>query len=330
MKAVIFPGDKSFQVGELPDPLPLPNEVVMKVHAVGLCGTDIHVLEGEFEPTVYPIVPGHEASGVVHSVGTQVKRLKPGDRVVLDPTLTCGFCRNCHEGRGNLCSNWNGMGVAKTNGATSEFVIAPESNFHLLKNDTNLTHAALIEPLACAVHAFDLLPRTLGSHYLIYGCGTMGLMMAQIAQYIGALSVSLIDTNPSKQDVARELGFDHVSGDAQLFPIEKWDVVIDCTGAIPAIEDGLNRVKPGGVFQHFGVTPQNATATYLPFDIYKNEITIIGTMAIARSFYRAVELFEQGILNPAPMISDIFPLERYSGALDLFKSGKARKILITP
>jgi threonine dehydrogenase-like Zn-dependent dehydrogenase len=158
----------------------------------------------------------------------------------------------------------------------------------------------------------------------------MGLMMAQIARFIGALSVSLIDINPSKQDVARELGFDNVSGDAQLFPIEKWDVVIDCTGAIPAIEDGLNRVKPGGVFQHFGVTPQNATATYLPFDIYKNEITIIGTMAIARSFYRAVELFEQGILNPAPMISDIFPLERYSGALDLFKSGKARKILITP
>lgn len=330
MRAINFSSAGAFALEEFPDPIPGEFDAVMRVSAVGLCGTDIHVLDGEFEPTVFPIVPGHEAAGVIAAVGSGVTNLVVGDKVALDPTLVCGTCRPCHEGRGNLCDNWNGMGVARGNGATAELVVAPAANFHKLKDDTNLTHAALIEPLACAVHGFDLLPRTLGSHYLIYGAGTMGLMMAQIARFIGALSVSIVDVNESRLDVATEIGFENTAQSADAFDRTDWTVVIDCTGAIPAIEDGLRRVSRGGTFLHFGVAAAHAQANYSPFSVYNNEITIIGSMAIARSFYRAVELFEAGVLNSEAMISHSFPLEQYGEAVELFRAGTGRKLQILP
>lgn len=330
MRAINFSKAGAFALEELPDPIPGEFDAVMRVTAVGLCGTDIHVLDGEFEPTVFPIVPGHEAAGVIAAVGSGVTNLVVGDKVALDPTLVCGTCRNCHEGRGNLCDNWNGMGVARGNGATAELVLAPAANFHKLRDDTNLFHAALIEPLACAVHGFDLLPRTLGSHYLIYGAGTMGLMMAQIARFIGALSVSIVDINESRLAVATEIGFENTSQSANDFDRTEWTVVIDCTGAIPAIEDGLRRVARGGTFLHFGVAASHAQASYSPFEVYNNEISIIGSMAIARSFYRAVELFEAGVLNAEAMISHTFTLEEYGEALDLFRAGTGRKLQIIP
>lgn len=330
MKAIYFRTPGEFALEDLPDPQPGPFDVVMKVTAVGLCGTDIHVLDGEFEPTVFPIVPGHEATGIVTSVGTSVTHLKEGDPVVLDPSLYCGACRFCHEGRGNLCDYWNGMGVARGNGATAELVIAPGANFHKLKESTNLEHAALIEPLACAIHGFDLLPRQMGSHYLIYGAGTMGLMMAQLATLAGGISVSIVDVNPARLAAAGEIGFVNVAASASSFDRQNWDVVIDCTGAIPAIQDALPRVKRGGTFQHFGVAAAGALATYSPFAVYNNEISIVGSMAIAGSFYRAVELFEAGALNAAPMISHTFPLNKYGEAVELFRAGLGRKIQVHP
>jgi threonine dehydrogenase-like Zn-dependent dehydrogenase len=122
-----------------------------------------------------------------------------------------------------------------------------------LKESTDLYQAALIEPLACALRGYDLLPRTLGTHYLIYGSGTMGLLMAQLAPRAGAASVTIVDTNPSRLEAARELGIEHALSSANEASRATWDVVIDCTGNIRAIEDGLRRVKPGGHFQHFGV-----------------------------------------------------------------------------
>jgi len=330
MRAVYFQGPGQFAVENLPDPTPGPFDVVMKVAAVGLCGTDIHVLDGEFEPTVFPIVPGHEATGTVAAVGEGVTHVRVGDPIVLDPSLYCGACRYCHEGRGNLCDNWNGMGVARGNGATAELVIAPGANFHKLKPSTHLEHASLIEPLACAIHGFDLLPRELGSHYLIYGAGTMGLLMAQLATLAGGISVSIVDVNAARLDAAREIGFENVASSASAFDRKNWDVVIDCTGAIPAIHDGLPRVKRGGTFQHFGVAASTAVATYSPFAVYKDEISIVGSMAIAGSFYRAVELFEAGAINAAPMISHTFPLDKYGDAIDLFRAGLGRKIQVHP
>src|SRR5690606_23758388 len=134
------------------------------------------------------------------------------------------------------------------------------------------------EPLACAIRGYDLLPRRMGDHYLVYGAGTMGLLMAQLAPRAGAASVTIVDINATRLETARELGIQHVLTGADQAEREKWDVVVDCTGAIPAIEDALPRVKAGGTFQHFGVAPAEATADYSPFRVYRDEISIVGTM----------------------------------------------------
>ncbi|HET9872591.1 MAG TPA: zinc-dependent alcohol dehydrogenase family protein [Propionibacteriaceae bacterium] len=331
MRAIVFAKPGVFSLEEVPDPVPGPREVLVRVEAVGLCGTDLHVLDGEFEPTVFPIIPGHETSGVVVEVGEQVTELAAGDRVSVDPTLTCGECSFCTNGRANLCENWNGSGVARTNGSTAELTVAPVKNVHRLSDPVDLQLAALIEPLSCAIRGYDLLPRRIGEHYLIYGAGTMGLMMAQLAPRAGAASVTVVDRNPARLAVAAEVGVTATVTSADEADREGgWDVVIDCTGVVAAIEDGLTRVRRGGTFQQFGVAATDAKASFSPFRVYNDEITVVGSMAVLNSYARAVEMFQAGALNAAPMVSHAFPLEEYGAALEMFRSGAGRKLQIRP
>lgn len=330
MRAIVFEGPGQLALGEVPDPVPGPKEVVIKVAAVGICGTDTHVLDGEFEGTVFPLIPGHEASGTVETVGEGVTSLAVGDHVAVNPSTTCGECEYCLTGRGNLCRNWNGLGVVASDGAAAQFLKAPVSNVFKLKPETDLYQAALIEPLACAIRGFDILPRKMGEHYLVYGAGTMGLLMAQLAPRAGAASVTIVDLNESRLQAARDVGIENVYANADEAGREQWDVVIDCTGVIRAIEDGLPRVKAGGTFQHFGVAPAEAKTGYSPFRVYRDELNIVGTMAVLNTFGRAVEMFEAGAIKSVPMISHSFTLDDYSEALDMFRKGTGRKLQIRP
>jgi 2-desacetyl-2-hydroxyethyl bacteriochlorophyllide A dehydrogenase len=298
---------------------------------VGICGTDLHVLDGEFAPTRYPIIPGHETSGIVEAVGDQVSEIAVGDRVSVDPTLTCGECAYCSIGRSNLCEQWNGAGVARTNGSAAELTVAPVRNVHRLPDRVDLALAALIEPLSCAIHGYDLLPRRMGEHYLIYGAGTMGLMMAQLAPRAGAASVTVVDRNPARLDAARAVGLERVALSADETDHRSgWDVVIDCTGVVAAIEDGLNRVRRGGVFQQFGVAAVDARARFSPFGVYNDEITVVGSMAVLASYARAVEMFAANALNADQMVSHAYTLEDYGEALEAFRAGTGRKLQIRP
>ncbi|QDG65277.1 zinc-dependent alcohol dehydrogenase family protein [Pseudarthrobacter sp. NIBRBAC000502772] len=330
MRAIVFESPGQLALGEVPDPVPGPKEVVIKVAAVGICGTDTHVLDGEFEGTVFPLIPGHEASGTVEAVGEAVTSLVVGDHVAVNPSTTCGECEYCLTGRGNLCRNWNGLGVVASDGAAAQFLKAPVSNVFKLRPETDLYQAALIEPLACAIRGFDILPRKMGEHYLVYGAGTMGLLMAQLAPRAGAASVTIVDLNESRLQAARDVGIKNVYANADEAGREQWDVVIDCTGVIRAIEDGLPRVKAGGTFQHFGVAPAEAKTGYSPFRVYRDELNIVGTMAVLNTFGRAVEMFEAGAIKSVPMISHSFTLEDYSDALDMFRKGTGRKLQIRP
>lgn len=331
MRAIILPEPGRFELTEVPDPVPGPREVVVEVAAVGICGTDIHVLDGEFEPTVYPLIPGHETSAVVRSVGEQVTEVAPGDRVSVDPTLVCGECPQCTVGRGNLCDNWNGAGVGRTHGSIAELMLAPVRNVHPLPDGVDLELAALIEPLSCAIHGFDLLPRRMGEHYLVYGAGTMGLMMAQLAPRAGAASVTIVDRNPERLELAREVGIDTTVLHAdEASRRGGWEVVIDCTGAVPAIEDALPRVRRGGVFQQFGVAAADARASFSPFRVYNDEVTVIGSMAVLNSYGRAVEMFASGALEATPMVSHAFSLADFGEAVEMFRTGTGRKLQVRP
>ncbi len=330
MRAVIFEDKGALALVERPEPTVGPKDVLIAPAAVGMCGTDIHVYDGEFEGTVYPLVPGHEATGTVVRVGAQVTSVAPGDHVAVNPSTTCGECEFCLNGKTNLCRAWNGLGVVASDGACQELFVAPLANVYKLRPETDLYQAALIEPLACAIRGYDLLPRKMGEHYLVYGSGTMGLIMAQLAPRAGAASVTVVDINAARLETARELGIEHVFQSADEADRDKWDVVIDCTGNIRAIEDGLPRVKAGGTFQNFGVAPAEASADYSPFRVYRDEITITGTMAVLNSYGRAVEMFEAGAINPGPMISHSFTLDDYAQALEMFRNGTGRKLQIRP
>lgn len=330
MRAVVFESAGNLSLTERAEPTAGHKEVVVEVAAVGVCGTDTHVFDGEFEGTIFPLVPGHEATGIVVEIGDGVTHVAVGDHVAVNPSTTCGECEFCLTGKSNLCRSWNGLGVVASDGASQERFTAPAANVFKLKAETDIYQAALIEPLACAIRAYDILPRKMGEHYLVYGSGTMGLLMAQLAPRAGAASVTIVDINEGRLVTAREVGIDKAYTSADQAGREKWDVVIDCTGNLRAIEDGLPRVKAGGTFQHFGVAPAEAMANYSPFRVYRDEISIVGTMAVLNSFGRAVEMFEAKAINSEPMISHSFTLEDYSAALEMFRKGTGRKLQIRP
>lgn len=329
MRAVVISAPGQVEVAEVPDPKPGARQVVVDVSACGICGTDLHILQGEFAPTL-PVVPGHEFAGVVVETGADVTEVAVGDRVAVDPSLHCHECRYCRAGRNNLCERWAAIGVTTAGGA-AEFAVAPVANCVKLPEHVRTEDAALIEPLSCAVRGYDILRAQLASRVLIYGSGTMGLMMLQLGKLTGAASIEVVDLNTDRLATARQLGCTAVATSAdELDRPAGWDVVIDATGNERAIQDGLGRVAKGGTFLQFGVSDYAARATIEPYRIYNQEITITGSMAVLHSFERAADLFATGVLDPEVFISHRLPLDDYVSALDSFKAGEGRKIQVLP
>ncbi|MFG2739648.1 zinc-dependent alcohol dehydrogenase family protein [Streptomyces chartreusis] len=330
MKAAVIEAPGKVTVTTVPDPTPGPREVVVDVAACGLCGTDLHILQGEFAPTL-PVVPGHEFAGEVVGLGSDVTELALGDRVAVDPSLYCHECRYCRVGRNNLCDRWQAIGVTVAGGA-AEYAVAPVANCVRLPDHVDVQDAALIEPLSCAVRGYDVLNSRLGSHVLIYGSGTMGLMMLELAKRTGAASVDVVDVNPERLATAEKLGCSQVglSADELRRFGGGWDVVVDATGNAAAIQDGLERVAKAGTFLQFGVSDYATKATISPYRIYNQEITITGSMAVLHSYERAAELFATGVLDPQVFISHRLPLTEYPQALEQFAAGQGRKIVVLP
>jgi 2-desacetyl-2-hydroxyethyl bacteriochlorophyllide A dehydrogenase len=330
VKAAVIVEPGKISIENVPDPTPGPLDIVVKVVACGICGTDLHIMDGEFAPA-YPIIPGHEFAGEVVAVGGEVTDVRVGDQVAVDPSLFCGHCYYCKRGHANLCENWAAIGVTASGGA-AEYALAPQKNAWLIPPHLATGDAALVEPLSCAVRGYDVLPRTMASNYLIYGSGTMGLMMLELAKKAGAATISVVDLNPQRLETAKLLGCTAAvtSADELVDYPRGWDVVIDCTGVEGAIKDSFSRVGKGGTFLQFGVSNYDARLTVEPYKIYNQEITVTGSMAVLFSFDRAGELLAGGALKPDVFISHRFPLEAYAEALGQFRAGIGRKIVIEP
>ncbi len=329
MKAAVIKSVGQIEIETIDDPTPGPREVVVEVAACGLCGTDLHILQGEFAPTL-PIVPGHEFSGTVVACGSDARDVREGDRVAVDPSLYCNECHYCRLGRNNLCLRWGAIGVTVAGGA-AQYCAVPAANCVVLPESVNTADATLIEPLSCAVRGYDVLRSQLGSHVLIYGAGTMGLMMLRLAERTGAVSVDVVDLNADRLRLAADQGASGTATSAEEFDRPYgWDLVVDATGVVAAIQDGLERVGPGGTFLQFGVSDYDARATIEPYRIYNKEITITGSMAVLHSYERAAELFADGVLDPRVFITDQFPLSRYAEALDAFRGGAGLKTQVVP
>jgi 2-desacetyl-2-hydroxyethyl bacteriochlorophyllide A dehydrogenase len=322
------PGDIS--IGEVADPIPGPTEIVVQVRACGICGTDLHLADGDITTARYPLIPGHEFAGEVVAVGSQVTGVRGGALVAVDPSLYCGHCRPCQSGHGNLCANWNAIGVSVP-GAAAEYVAVPEWNARVLPPDFDMSLGALIEPLSCAVHGYDLVHTKLGDRFLIYGAGTMGLMLLLLASRVGAIAVTVVEPNAVRRARAAEFGATKVVATAEeLDPPKGYDVVMDATGVIAAIEDGVQRVGRGGTFLQFGVAAAHETARVSPFRIYNDEITLVGAMAVLESYDRACDLATQIDLGLSRLVSDQFPLADYVKALDRARRGQGYKVQVLP
>jgi len=329
VKAALISSPGKVEVTEVEDPVPGPREVVVEVAACGLCGTDLHILHGEFAPTL-PIVPGHEFAGRIVAVGGAVNERRVGERVAVDPSLFCNECYYCRRGRNNLCERWAAIGVTAPGGA-AQYAKAPVANCVPLPDHVRVEDAALIEPLSCAVRGYDVLRAEMAATVLIYGAGTMGLMMLELAKRTGAVSVDVVDINAERLATAVELGCTTAAANAgEIDRPRGWEVVIDATGNAHAIQDGLNRVGKGGTFLQFGVADYAARATIDPYRIYNQEVTITGSMAVLNSYERAADLFATGVLDPEVFISDRLPLDKYPQALEQFAAGVGRKIQVLP
>jgi 2-desacetyl-2-hydroxyethyl bacteriochlorophyllide A dehydrogenase len=334
MRAAIWLAPGELEIGRRDDPVPGPADVVVQVGACGLCGTDVHIADGEFPPTPYPIVPGHEFAGEVVAVGGEVgattPALREGARVAVDPSLFCGHCAYCRAGRGNLCANWGAIGDT-VDGAFAEFVRVPAGNAYPLPEALGDREGALVEPVSCAVHALHRLGLRTGERALVIGAGTMGLVLLQLLLRDGASRVAMVDVVEDKLRLAERLGAGPTATSVEaLDEPEGFDVVIDATGVVAALEAGADAVRRGGRLMVFGVAPAEATMRLSPFRIYNDEITVLGSMAVLHSFGPALDLMAAGAIDTAAMLSHDFPLDGFGEALGVVRSGGGVKVQVLP
>ena len=330
MRAIVLDRPGSFRVAEVPDPTPGAGQIVVKVDACGICGTDIHIMDGEFPPTPYPITPGHEFAGTIAAVASDVRTDLPvGAKVAVDPSLYCGYCRRCRSGRDNLCENWAAIGDT-VDGAFAEYVAVPAANAHLLPDGIDGQLGAMIEPLACAVHGLRRLGGVFGDTVVLTGAGTMGLLLLQLLVHAGAGPVTVVDRVPDRLEVARKLGAASVATSLDDLKDERFEVAVDATG-VPAVIDGVaGLLDRGGRLLVFGVAPAEATMRLSPFRVYNDEITVTGSMAILRSFAPAVELVGTGVIDPRPLLSVPLSLDEFGEALRRVRAGQGIKWHISP
>jgi 2-desacetyl-2-hydroxyethyl bacteriochlorophyllide A dehydrogenase len=326
----VFDEPERLQVTDRPDPQVQPDELLIRVGACGICGTDLHIAEGTFPPTPYPITPGHEFAGTVVEVGPDASgSWRPGDRVAVDPSLFCGYCEFCRVGRGNLCANWGAIGDT-VDGAFAELVAVPSANAYHLPDGLSLREGALVEPLSCAVHGQHKIGVTVGERVLVLGAGTMGLLLQQLFERAGAARTVVVDRRAERLQVAAELGAAATAEAVGNLDGERFDVVVDCTGAAPAIEEGFDALERGGRMLIFGVAAAEARARLSPFRIYNDELTVIGSMAVLHSFGTAVELLATGAVQSKPLLTDTFELDRMADALQAAREGAGVKVQVLP
>ncbi len=338
MRAVVISAPGSIRVESVADPTPRSGEVLVRVGACGICGTDLHVLDGHSPLARYPLIPGHEFAGEVVALGSEIAEgrgeaaITIGSRVAIEPNLYCGYCEPCRTGHENLCLNYHAIGVT-AGGAMAQYVSVPWKKVYPLPKSISLQEGALIEPISCAVHGMHRLQPKSGDTVLIIGAGTMGLLLLQLLVRGGASRVVMIDVNIQRLARAETLGASRTYTDIQHALKEEppgFDCVVDATGVASVVESAFTAVKRGGKLMIFGVASPEARISLSPFRIYNEEITVLGSMAVLFSFQPALDLMSAGIINTKAMLTAELPLEDFSRALDLVRCGEGVKTQILP
>jgi len=303
------------------EPTPGPDDVLIAVRAAGICGTDLHIFKGEYEAR-YPLIPGHEFSGVVAAVGANVTRFKVGDRVTADPNIPCNRCAACQRGEANQCENLAAIGVTR-DGAFAEYVTAPEGNTFPI-GDMSFAAAALVEPLACVVWGLKRVQVQPGDSALVFGAGPMGCLVAQALKHVGAARVVIIDTVPYRLEIAANLGIHDViladAGQAERLKAiapNGFDIVADATGIASVLQSAFAYLRPRGKLWVFGVVPPDKQVSFVPYEVFRRDLTIIGSFAVNRTFHESIALIQNGAIQVEPLISHRLPLTQFCDGLEI-------------
>ena len=334
MLQATFTAPYEIMIEEAPVPEPPPGEALVKVAACGICGTDLKINEGHYLGSL-PMTPGHEFAGVVEALGEGVTGLSVGDMVAVNPNLPCRRCVFCRTGEPHLCLDAQAVGVTRP-GGFAEYCSVPAELLIPIPGDLPLGLAAMMEPVSCCLHGMDLAGVKPGDEVILLGGGSIGLILLQLAQAAGATFTAVSEPRAEKLPLALDLGADEAVDPSEVAELAKAlpgggaEVVIECAGAIPAAQQALELVRPGGTVLLFGVCPPEETIDLEPYDIFHREVTVRGCYTNPFTDTRALALLESGAVLVEPLISHQFPIEQVAEGVEAVRQGATVKAQIVP
>ena len=344
MKALLLTAPSQLELTDYPDPVPGSDDVLLRIRACGICGSDIHGWDGSTGRRRPPLIMGHEASGEVVAVGPNVKRWKAGDRVTFDSTISCGQCDYCRNGQVNLCENRRVVGVApveyRQHGAFAELLTVPERILYALPDSLSFKQAAMIEPVSIAIHAVQRTRIAPTDTAVVVGAGMIGLFVIQALRWAGAKQIIAVDLAENRLSLARELGATHtLKSDVCDVPAEVVkltngrgaDIAFEVVGIGPTLNLAIATLRRGGSAVLVGNLAPKAD---FPLQaVVTRELTLFGSCSSAGEYPLCLDLISRGIIRVEPMISAVAPLSdgaEWFQKLSAKDGAKYMKVILQP
>lgn len=318
MKALLLSQYRHLEIADIPIPAPARDEVLVRVAACGICGSDVHGYDGSTGRRIPPLVMGHEAAGAIAETGAGASGFAKGDRVTFDSTVYCGECGNCRRGDVNLCDRRQVLGVScgdyRRNGAFAEFVVVPARIVHRLPDNLSFSEAALLEAVAVALHAVSLAPIQPGSTALVVGAGTIGLLVQQALAVAECEPVFVADVDATRLKLSASLGATTILGSGADLVQEVLrltngtgvDITVEAVGLNQTVTTAINATRKGGSVILVGNVSPEVT---LPLQsVVTRQIRLQGSCASSGEYPRAIKLMSSGKINVKPLISAVAPL----------------------
>lgn len=339
MKSAVFYGKHDLRVEEHEMPKVGPQDVLIQVKACGVCGTDVHIYEGDkgAAEVTPPTILGHEFSGVIAEVGSEVTNYKAGDRVCIDPNCYCGACEPCRNGVVHYCEHMIGYGTT-VNGGFAEYCAVNERQVYKLGDNTSFEQGAMTEPVACCLHGMDMCEIRPGHQVVVIGGGMIGLLMLQLSRLAGAAKVALLEPVESKREVGKKLGADicidpiHEDVKARLKEVGMtWvNTVIECVGRPSTIEQAIDIAGNKAVVMMFGLTKPDETISVKPFEIFRKELVLKASYINPYTQKRALDLIDSGRLDVSSMVYEVADLDELADILSNPELRAKGKYIISP
>lgn len=332
MTCAVWHGVDDLRVERRPVPEPVGREVLVEVAACGVCGTDLHLVDGSIPLYRPPRVLGHEIAGTVVGIGPDVQSVGVGTRVAIDPSLPCGACFFCREAQPYMCTD-----RTPAIGGFAEYLVVPEQTLHSLPEGLPLPHAAIAEPLSCCLHALELGRPRPGDRVAIVGAGTIGLLLTQLARRSGASLVAVSEPDVERRALALRLGA-HLAIDPRADdPRERLaqategigvDCAFEAVGSGATIQTAISLPRRGGTVVLVGVAPATAEIVLRPYELFERELTVRASFIRTYEFRRAVALLPG--LDVEPLLGERFPLAQIHDAFAAVSGRRGVKTLVTP